>query len=168
MPFYKNGAFTDDRWLSVSEIEAVPPAGHVILDLQRWQIESSWLSQTSAPLGLVIEPGTAIEEFIGDLHRFDLIALVFPKFQDGRAFSTAHLLRTRHGFKGELRAKGEVLLDELQAMLRCGFDAFEINDPATERALREGKLPQLREFYQPALGPEVPAGTRPWARRLAR
>ena len=113
----------------------------------------------------MVEPGTPIEEFIGDLHRFELVALTFPKFQDGRPFSMAQLLRTRHRFTGEIRARGEVLLDELQAMLRCGFNAFEITDPATERALREGAIPQLSEFYQPALGPEVPAGTRPWARR---
>jgi uncharacterized protein (DUF934 family) len=62
---------------------------------------------------------------------------------------------------------GEVLLDQIQAMERCGFDAFEIVDPFTERALREGRRFGVSHFYQPAVGREVPAGTRPWTRRSA-
>ena len=75
-------------------------------------------------------------------------------------------MRERHGFKGELRAIGEVLLDEMALMQRCGFSSFEVTDAPTLRALREGRLPKRALFYQPALGPrEAPAGTRPWLRR---
>ena len=64
-----------------------------------------------------------------------------------------------------MRAVGEVLLDQLHLMRRCGFDAFEIADPATERALRAGHKDAITHFYQPGRGPEAPAGARPWLRR---
>ena len=92
----------------------------------------------------------------------------FAKFADGRAFSYAELLRERHGFKGELRATGDVLIDEIALMLRCGFTSFEVVDANTLRALKEGRLPKGALFYQPAPGQrEAPAGTRPWLRRAA-
>jgi len=118
-------------------------------------------------MGVRIEPGVKVESYATDIPRFTLIALSFPKFQDGRNFSTAQILRARYGFKGELRAVGDVLLDQLQMMQRCGFDSFEIGDAATLAALREGKDRTLTHFYQPSLAPEAPAGTRPWLRRPA-
>ncbi len=86
------------------------------------------------------------------------MALKFDKFADGRAFSYAELLRERHGFNGELRATGDVLLDEIALMLRCGFTSFEVTDANTLRALKEGRLPEGALFYQPALGPARSAG----------
>jgi uncharacterized protein (DUF934 family) len=92
--------------------------------------------------------------------------LSFAKFSDGRAFSYAEMLRERFGFKGELRAGGDVLLDEIPLMLRCGFDSFEVVNEPTLRALKRGHLPGVSLFYQPSVAPhEVPAGTRPWLRR---
>ena len=96
-----------------------------------------------------------------------LVALRFDKFADGRAFSYAILLRERHGFAGELRAVGDVLLDELPLMLRCGFTSFEIVNAPTLRALEEGRLPHFVLAYQPSFAKEAPAGTRPWLRRTA-
>ena len=94
----------------------------------------------------------------------------FAKFADGRAFSYARLLRDRHGFKGELRATGDVLIDEIPLMLRCGFDAFEATDPPTLAALEAGRLPGPLIHYQPASGSagETAAGSRPWLRATAR
>jgi len=107
-------------------------------------------------------------ERLAEAARRPLIALKFDKFADGRAFSYAELLRERHAFTGELRATGEVLLDEIALMQRCGFTSFEVTDANTLRALNEGRLPKGALFYQPALGPrEAPAGTRPWLRRAA-
>ena len=68
-----------------------------------------------------------------DVQRFALVALEFPKFRDGRAYSYARLLRERYGFKGELRAVGDVLLEQLFFMLRTGFDAFELQQSAGSR-----------------------------------
>lgn len=163
---YKNGAFVEDRWHAIATGEGLPPAGHIILPLDWWQAEREAFAGSNVPLGLRIEPDTPLASFTEDVQRFALIALVFPKFQDGRPFSTARLLRERLGFEGELRAVGEVLFDEMQFMARCGFDAFEIGDPVTDRLLREGHRNPLTHFYQPGAGQEVPAGTRPWLRKL--
>ena len=75
------------------------------------------------------------------------------------------MLRDRFGFRGELRAIGDVLIDEIPLMLRCGFDSFEVTNAPTLDALRAGRLPGPPIHYQPAsVGDETPAGSRPWLR----
>jgi phosphoadenosine phosphosulfate reductase len=123
------------------------------------------LFQRSAPLGLRLEPGEAIDDITGDLPRFALIALSFPKFSDGRAFSTARLLREKHGFTGELRAVGNVLADQIPFMRRVGFDSYEVTNVPTRRALTEGRIADVTLYYQPTGLSEPSAGTRPWLRR---
>ena len=152
MPLFKNGAFVDDPWREIAEGEDIPPSGHAILPLDWWLAERRAFDGSNVALGVRVEPGGSIEPLLADLPRFSLIALTFPKFQDGRGFSLARVLRERHGFKGELRAAGEVLLDQIQAMARCGFDAFEIEDPQTLKALRDGRPFGLSQFYQPTAG----------------
>jgi uncharacterized protein (DUF934 family) len=83
-----------------------------------------------------------------DLDRLSIIALNFPKFTDGRSYSKARTLREQHGYKGEIRATGDVLLDQVPLMLRCGFDALEITNAPTIRALERGHLPAVAETYQ--------------------
>jgi uncharacterized protein (DUF934 family) len=68
-----------------------------------------------------------------DVDRFDVIAVRFPKFGDGRGYSIARLLRERYGYKGELRAIGDVLHDHLYFMEQCGFDAFALRDDQDAR-----------------------------------
>ena len=88
-------------------------------------------------------------------------------FGDGRAFSYAILLRQRHAFAGELRAVGDVLLDEIPLMIRCGFSSFDVTNEATLRALREARMPKFPVAYQPGLSAgETRDASRPWARRL--
>lgn len=165
MALWKNGAFVEDTWREIAEGEDIPPAGHVILPLDWWHQERHAFDGSNAPIGLRTEPGANLDEFAPDAHRFALIALSFPKFNDGRAFSTARLLRERYRYRGELRAVGEVLLDQIQMMERCGFDTFEISDPVTQRILRERGAPAYTRFYQPGAGKESAVDTRPWARR---
>ena len=168
MPLYKNGSFAQDTWATIREGEEISPAGHVIAPLAWWHAERQAFAGSHVPIGVRIEPGAAIEEFIEDLPRFALIALAIPKFQDGRAYSMARLLRERHGFKGELRAVGEVLIDQIQPLLRCGFDSFEITDPVTQAALEEGRIPGVTHFYQPGVNEAPQAGARPWLRQAGR
>jgi uncharacterized protein (DUF934 family) len=160
MALFKNDGFVADPWRTLREGESAPPSGHAIFPLDWWKQERDAFAGSHAPLGLRLEPDARLEDIVDDLPRFALIAIVFPKFGDGRGFSLAHLLRTRRGFTGEIRATGEVLFDQLQAMARSGFDAFEIVDPATLRALQAGRRPVVTHAYQSG-----PGGDRPTARR---
>jgi phosphoadenosine phosphosulfate reductase len=165
MALYQNGHFVEDSWKTLEAGQDIPPSGHVIVPLDWWQAQRGAFTGSNVPIGVRIEPGTKIENFAQDIPRLSVIALAFPKFQDGRAFSTAQLLRERYGFKGELRAVGDILLDQLQMLARCGFDTFEIKDGPTLQALQEGRAKSFTRFYQPSLLPEAPAGTRPWLRQ---
>lgn len=156
MAYYTNGRFADDPW-----------AGHEMVPVAEWQ-ERRTSDRSSAPVGLRIEPGFDVESAGLDLAGIKLIAVSFPRFTDGRGYSVGWLLRGRLGYAGEMRAVGDVLFDQMQLMVRCGFDAFEIVDPATLRLLNSGRsIATVDRFYQPGLEPEIPAGTRLWARRSA-
>jgi phosphoadenosine phosphosulfate reductase len=148
----------------VADGEPLPDALSIITK-KRWLAERDGLSARNRPLGLLIAAGEKIDDIAADLAHFALIALDFPKFSDGRAFSTARLLRDKHGFAGELRAVGNVLADQIPLMRRVGFDAFEVTHPATRRALAEGRLAEVTLHYQPAGSADAPAGPRPWLRR---
>ncbi|MEM8120240.1 DUF934 domain-containing protein, partial [Morganella morganii] len=87
-------------------------------------------------LGVWLDADEEPESIAGDLDRFQVIAVNFPAFTDGRGFSSARLLRERYGYKGEIRAIGDVLRDQLFFMRRCGFDAYAIRaDRSPEDAL---------------------------------
>ncbi|MBM3643207.1 MAG: DUF934 domain-containing protein [Alphaproteobacteria bacterium] len=122
----------------------------------------AWLLDLTA--AAVSLPNTASPDLLGDgLARLELIALHFPKFNDGRAYSQARLLRGRMGYRGELRATGDVLRDQLPFMLRCGFDSFEKADPPFGEAVRAAAT-LFSVVYQPAEDNRVPAAE---LRRLA-
>jgi uncharacterized protein (DUF934 family) len=149
MPLIKGGRFVADPWRALADDEPVPEAPRLIISCARWLKERDTLAALPAQLGLRLPNDVAIAKLAGDLARFALIVLDFPRFTDGRAYSQARLLRGRYGFTGELRAGGEVLRDQLLFMRRCGFDAFAVG----ERALFENWLHAFREidvFYQPA------------------
>ncbi len=140
----------------------------MIVSLKRWLEERETLQARDGPVGVAVEAGADAQAHLPDLAARPLIALAFAKFGDGRAFSYARLLRDRYGFKGELRATGDVLIDEIPLMLRCGFDAFEATDPPTLAALEAGRLPGPAIHYQPAsVSGETHAGARPWLRSSA-
>jgi phosphoadenosine phosphosulfate reductase len=132
-----------------------------------WLAEQERLANRNAPLGLLIAPGEPLDDIAADLGRFALIALSFPKFTDGRAYSIARLLREKHGFAGELRAVGNVLSDQIPLMRRVGFDSFEVTHAPTRRALAEGSIPEVKLYYQPTGLAEPAAGARPWLRSSA-
>jgi len=163
-PIWRGGAFHTDAWVKSADGEALADAP-VILSKARWLAEREGLIGRNALLGLQLEPGEALDDIAADLGRFALIALNFPKFADGRAFSLARLLREKHGFAGELRAVGNVLSDQIPYMRRVGFDSFEVTHGLTRRALAEGRIAAVTLHYQPVGIPEPRAGTRPWLRR---
>ncbi len=117
-------------------------------------------------LGLLFSPADRLEEALPLLGRIAVVAVDFPKYTDGRGFSHAARL-VRAGFAGEIRAVGEVLIDEIPFMRRVGITAFEVRNETTRRYLSEGRDPSPNLHYQPGALPEPPAGTRPWLRRRA-
>lgn len=166
MALWRKGGFLEDLWTKLADGEAAPESGAIIVSAARWRAEREALERRADPVGVAIVAG---KEALGQLQeaaRRPLVVLNFDKFADGRAFSYAELLRERYGFAGELRAGGDVLIDEIPLMLRCGFDSFEVVNEPTLRALRRGFLPGGSLYYQPSLAPnEAPAGTRPWLRK---
>ena len=168
MALWRDGGFAENSWTSLADDAPAPASGAVVVSLARWRREEDALEGRRDPVGVEVAAGKDALEHLGEVASRPLVALRFDKFADGRAFSYAILLRERHGFSGDLRAVGDVLLDEIPLMLRCGFTSFEIVDAPTLRALEEGRLPHLVLAYQPGLAPgEQPAGTRPWLRRTA-
>jgi uncharacterized protein (DUF934 family) len=169
MPLWKDGQFIADDWQLIADDAALPDGARVIVSLKRWRDERPALAERNAPLGLLIEAGSVWTDVAQDLARFPVIAVSFPKFADGRAFSVARLLRERDGYQGEIRATGDYFIDQVPLMVRVGIDAFATDDPILIRAFETGEWPEVKEYLQPAFdrGNEVPAGTRPWARRPA-
>jgi phosphoadenosine phosphosulfate reductase len=165
MALFKNGAVVPDPWQRIDSIDDLPQDGNVLLSVEQWRHFASSHPRANIACGLLLEPGTEVEDFAEDYARLALVAINFPKFVDGRGYSMGRKIRERFGFSGELRAAGDILFDQLQFLARCGFDAFEITDHATLELIAQGRRSGVDHFYQPGFGHEVPAGTRPWARR---
>ena len=169
MPLWKDGHFVEDSWRIVEDGAPLPEEGNAIVSLKRWREERAALAERNAPLGLLIAPGSIWTDVVGDLPRFPVIAVTIPKYADGRAFSIARLLRERDGYGGEIRAVGDYIIDQMPFMRRVGIDAFQVEDLVVIDGLRRGIWPEVTDYLQPAFehGTEVPAGTRPWARKRA-
>ncbi len=149
MPLIRATGVAEDPWLFVQDEEPLPEAGAVIVSLARWQANRDQLAARPTPLGLRLKSDQPPSLVGGDVERFDIIALEFPKFTNGRAYSSARLLRERYGFRGELRAVGNVLRDQLAFMRRCGFDSYEI-PPQADAAAWLTSLGGISVVYQPA------------------
>jgi uncharacterized protein (DUF934 family) len=142
----KNRAIVEDSWTVVRATEdgmlpevAVLPAGKVIVPLAFWQAHRDALvaSRGKDELGVWLAPDSEPADIAADFDQIALIAVDFPVFRDGRGYSTARLLRERFGYKGELRAIGDVLRDQLRFYERCGFDAYALRaDKDIEDALK--------------------------------
>ncbi len=149
MALLKHGRITEDLWSHLADQEAIALDQLPIVTLARWQAERESLIGRNRPLGIRLESDQAISLIATDLRYFDLVALAFPTFADGRAYSNARLLRERYGYRGELRAVGNVLRDQMPFMLRCGFDAFEVANEAAAASWSEA-INEISVCYQPA------------------
>jgi uncharacterized protein (DUF934 family) len=168
MALWRRGGFAENDWKFVADDAPAPADEPVVVSLKRWLAEGDALEARKASVGVAVEAGADAQAHLADLAGRPLVALAFAKFADGRAFSYARILRDRYAFKGELRAIGDVLIDEIPFMLRCGFDSFEVSNPPTLSALQAGRLPGPPIHYQPGSGGgERPAGSRPWLRASA-
>lgn len=102
------------------------PSTPTIYPLAVWQARKAELQARGAQVGVWLEPADDPASLAAELANFAVIAVNFPKFTDGRGFSTARLLRERYGFGGELRAIGDVLVDQLFFLARVGFTTFAL------------------------------------------
>lgn len=153
----RNGEVIADRWKLLSEEEAAGPipAGPIAVPLAAWKARRAELLSRRDPLGVWLKPDDDPAAIGADLDALSVIGVQFPKFTDGRGYSTAVLLRTRLGYRAELRAFGDVGRDQLFHLKRCGFDSFSLaphRDP-------ESALASLGDFslrYQGSVDDPLP------------
>lgn len=138
-----------DRYKHVSDNASLPAAGAILVSLPVWLENAATLSGRADPVGVVLKSDEHPEAIADSLDRLALVALEFPTFRDGRAYSYARLLRERWGFDGELRATGDVSLEQLHYMERVGFNAFDIDstDPLADFAIADR---DFTVWYQPS------------------
>ncbi len=160
MMMIKNKAVVSDDWVVLRLNENETPetvavaAGKIIVPLKVWQAQRDQL-QGRAELGVWLNSDERPEALLGDVEKFAVIAVNFPKFSDGRSYSIAYNLRMRLGYSGELRAIGDVLRDQLFQMQRVGFDAFV---PRPDRNIHDALkgLSDFSETYQISVDQKIP------------
>jgi len=148
MPLLKNGTLENDPFIDVSGEDTLPASGSLLLSLAQWQAHKDELAARPDAFGVVLRSDEKPENIADSLDQLAVIALDFPAFGDGRAYSYARLLRDQYGYKGELRAVGDVLLEQLHFMHRVGFNAFQIK---SGDALKDWEIAaaDVSVWYQP-------------------
>ncbi|MGH8530221.1 MAG: DUF934 domain-containing protein [Nevskiales bacterium] len=153
----------EDHWLHLADDAPLSAEGDVTVSLGRWQNEAESLRAHTGKVGVRVPNTLDIEEITLSITDRPLICLEFPAFGDGRAFTQARLLRERLGYRGELRAVGDVARDQLFYMQRCGFDSYE---PRADKDIGEA----LKAFTEITLTYQGAADTQQtvFARRATR
>jgi uncharacterized protein (DUF934 family) len=149
MPLIKDGAFVEDPFFFVPDGKAFPEEKGVIVTLARFQGERDNLFAHHAPVGVRLASNENPTVLKDDLHRIAVVVLEFPKFRDGRGFSWARMLRTRFAYRGEIRATGDFLYDQLAYMHRTGIDAYEVRQDFALADFTRA-LAEITHPYQPA------------------
>jgi len=150
---WTRGGFVEDRFTDATGAVFMSP------EEATGKLHSNLLSV------LVLEPGDEVAAAASRIHEFDAVFIRFGVFSDGRGFSSARLLRDKHGYKGEIRALGHFILDQIPYLLRVGFDSFAVTHEPTMRRLESGDTAEVKVYLQPATLDEARAGERAWARR---
>lgn len=148
MPLVKNGKIATDIYIHVADDADIPADGAVLIPAARFLADPDALLKRNGPTGVIWPNNRDPEDLLPYLGKLAVVALVFPTFRDGRAYSQARLLRERYKFTGELRATGQVLRDQFVFMLRAGFDSFEVKKDADADAFA-ATAKRYTVFYQP-------------------
>lgn len=161
--------FREDEWTRADGAEALAGNRRAILPLAAWlELDPGTRAASAGRAGVHLLPADGLDVILPDLGHLALISLAFPAFSDGRSYSKASLLRSRHGYGGTIRAAGDVLIDQIPLMIRTGFTEFEVTNPTALRRLEEGRLGGIAHRYQPA-GRAEDAGPRySWRRGPAK
>jgi len=121
MKIIKDKNIIEDSWVHYTG-DGDLPDGNIIVPLAVWQ----QTDLSGRKVGVRLEPDAEVRDFEDDLENFEVIAINFPTFNDGRGYSLAKILRDRFGYRKEIRAIGDVMRDQLFYLQRCGFNAYEI------------------------------------------
>ncbi|WP_367716436.1 DUF934 domain-containing protein [Nitratireductor sp. GISD-1A_MAKvit] len=157
--------FRENRWHRAEDAAALKEGGYVILPLAVFlELDDETREGAAERIGVELQPGDALDALLPHLRHLPLVALAFPAFNDGRSYSKAELLRTRHGYRGEIRATGDVLIDQVAHMFRVGFSTLEIVNPYTISQLEAGKEAGIPLYYQPAAKAAAAPGSYAWRR----
>ncbi|NPU64958.1 DUF934 domain-containing protein [Bradyrhizobium sp. 83012] len=149
MPLVKGGHIIADAFVRLTDDAELPAQGAILVSETRFLAGPEALAgRTSGKLGVIWPNNRDVDDLVPYLDRLALVALVFPSFRDGRAYTQARLLRERYSYRGELRATGQVLRDQFVFMLRAGFDAFDVKKQADAEAFTE-TVKRYSVFYQP-------------------
>lgn len=161
----ESGFVDNDPWLIETEELKAQDGQQAVLELDAFIARAE--ESNDVGLGVLIKPADDVERLRPFIDRVGLVAVSFPAFSDGRGFSHASLLRTRLNYEGELRAVGDVLIDQVPLMLRTGFDSFAVTNETAIRRLSENRLPGIDEHYQPAAKAASAGEGYSWRRRAA-
>jgi uncharacterized protein (DUF934 family) len=156
MPLVEGGRIVEDRYRHIDDEAPIPERVPVIVSAKRFLAEADRLVRRDGSVGVVWPNDRRVAELAPWLGHLALIALVFPKFRDGRAYSQARLLREHYGFRGTLRATGDVLRDQFGFLVRAGFDSFAVKKPADALVFAE-TVARFSVFYQPSADGQLPA-----------
>ena len=149
MPLVKGGKITDEVFAHVADDADLPEQAAILVTAKRFLADpNGLLGRPGVKLGVVWPNNQDIDALVPYLDRLAVVALVFPSFRDGRAYTQARLLRERYAYRGELRATGQVLRDQFVFMLRAGFDTFEVKKQADAEAFAL-TVKRYSVFYQP-------------------
>ena len=148
MPLVKNARIATDLFVHVADGAELPGDGAILVSAARFLEDPEAVLKHAGKVGVVWPNNRDLDDLVPYLDRLAAVALVFPSFRDGRAYSQARLLRERHGYDGEMRATGQVLRDQFVFMSRAGFDAFEVKKDADADAFAE-TMKRYSVFYQP-------------------
>jgi uncharacterized protein (DUF934 family) len=159
MALIKGRKLAQDPWKllegSEGELPSIPATGNVIVPLAAWRALREQLISRADGVGVVLSATDDPADIAADLKHLQLVAVNFATFNDGRGYSTARLLRERYGWRGELRAVGDVLRDQLFPLARCGFDAFQLKEGADiDEAL--AAFDDFSEAYQASVDRPLP------------
>lgn len=158
--------FVDNDWRRIDDAAALAGDGRFLVTPEIFlSLNVAQLRGLAGRLGLSIAPADALEPLLPNLAELPVVALGFPRFNDGRSYSRAVLLRERHSYGGDLRAFGDVLIDQVAQMLRCGFTSLEIADPVAAARLEAGRTGGIALHYQSGIGTEDAAAGYGWRRR---
>jgi uncharacterized protein (DUF934 family) len=148
MPLVNGGKIVDDSFIKLAVDTPLPESGDILVPAERFVSEADALLKRAGKIGVIWPNNRDIAELVPYLGKIATVALVFPSFRDGRAYSQARLLRERYGYRGDLRATGQVLRDQFVFMLRAGFDSFDVKKQADAEAFML-TAKRYSVFYQP-------------------